>query len=207
MTDLRSTNHRISQPAMLVSDHNAGSGKYHPKMYGRSWSYDVIGDYDRRDGVMGDDGRSGGDSGRRHGVTGDCGRSDGDLGDDGRSGDVLGVPGGVTGDCGRSDGVMGGDGRGGRVRSDSGRREGVMSDCGRGDGEYVRSAYSWRRHEYVMAVEGVYVGESADGVIGDGVIGDGMIGDTGNNNKDAVDEEVQVSSEPHKKGKLYMVRK
>ena len=46
-----------------------------------------------------------------------------------------------------------------------------------------------------MAIEGACVGESGDGVIGDGVIGDIV-----NNNKDVGDEEVQLSSVPHKRG-------
>ena len=85
------------------------------------------------------------------------------------------------------------------MRGDRGRSDGVMGDDGRGDGvmgEDVRTACSWRRRDYVMAIEGACIGES-----GDGVIGDGVIGDTGNS-KDAMDEEVQVSSAPHKKGKL-----
>ena len=156
MVDIHSTTHRMSPAAMLVSDHNAGAGRYPPKMYERCWSYDGV--YERSDGVMGD-----------------AGRSDGVMGDDGRSVGVMGDD--------RSDGVKDGFGRSDDVMGDSGRRDGVMGDD-------MRIAYSWRRHDYVMAIEGGCVGES----------GDGEIGDAGTGNEDVINEEVQVSSAPHKKG-------
>ena len=149
MVDIHSTTHRMSPAAMLVSDQNAGAGRYPPKKYERCWSYDGV--YERSDSVMGDDGRS-----------------DGVMGDD------------------RSDGVKDGFGRSDDVMGDSGRGDGVMGDD-------VRITYSWKRRDYVMAIEGGCVGESGDGEIGDAVTG----------NEDDIDEEVQVSSAPHKKGKLY----
>jgi hypothetical protein len=159
----------ISPVATLVSDHNAGAGGYPSKTYERCLSYGgVIGDYEKSDGVMGDD--------KNDGVVGDFQKSDtrdGVIGDDGRSDDVM--------DSGRSDDIMG----------DPGRRD-VTGDVGSGYGligDDVKSAYSWRKHDYVMAIEGVCVGDSGDGVIGNTVTSD----------QDVRDEEVQLSSNFDKK--------